>query len=132
MSFELARTGSNYLQDTDPEFLPLCAVLEDFSGELHATDYSETSESLTPRVMRRAVRRQIWQLFESPMLEFIVTINTMAMNMTEEDIPPAMEEYIETQANSLSDLVEGLVRQHTPFERQGPTESCTNGCIQAI
>jgi hypothetical protein len=53
---ELARTGSNYFQDTDPEFLQLCAVLEDFSSKLHAAEYPATPAPLTPRGIRQAVR----------------------------------------------------------------------------
>jgi hypothetical protein len=103
---ELARTGSNYFQDTDPEFLQMYAVLEDFSSTLHAAGYPEIPASLTPRGMRRAVRRQIRQLLDSPVLNFIITINTMATNMTEEDIPVRLKECIETHANTLFGRVE--------------------------
>lgn len=82
--------------------------------------------------MRESVHDLVWQLLVPSMSEIVITSNTMAADVSADDLSPAVVEYIQTQGAILTEIIEVFVRQQTSRVLWGETDLCSDGFIDAI
>jgi hypothetical protein len=127
---ESIRTASNYYQDSDREFEQLCTMLRGFHRSVHVN--RPVSLGSFAFSMRESVNDLVSQLLVTSMSEIAITVNTMAANVSADDLSPAVDEYIQTQVPVLTDIIEVFVRQQTSNILQGETDLCSDGFIDVI